>query len=63
MRAALRARAVELLANERSPQADAAPPAAQRTRLRELRRDRCARGDRFCSQCGAQRDARGDAAL
>jgi hypothetical protein len=65
MRAALRARAVELIASERDAQPEApatapasAPKGAFCTSCGASQRP----GDRFCAQCGARQDAKGHAA-
>jgi hypothetical protein len=61
MRARLRARAVELLASERTPQQPAPAAAPQAVACGSCGAS-LRPGDRFCSQCGARQDARGDAA-
>jgi hypothetical protein len=60
MRAALRARAVELLASEREAQPAAAPPPQPAFCTSCGAKQRA--GDRFCSQCGARQEAQRDAA-
>jgi hypothetical protein len=61
MRAALRARAVELLARERAPKSEPAPLRPERNFCTSCGAALRAT-DRFCSQCGARQDARKDAA-
>jgi hypothetical protein len=65
MRAALRARAVELLAREQAPRSEPAPEPAPLVSARKFCTS-CGAAlratDRFCSQCGTRQDAREDAA-
>ena len=61
MRAALRARAVELIASERGAQPETPAPPSQGAFCTSCGASQRA-GDRFCPQCGARQDAKGSAA-